>query len=155
MQVHVTIEDGITPDLNARTAAMPGKVQSALQAAGLALASLAVRAFSMPSLRPTVWAALKPQTIEQRRKQGFRGSAPLRASGTLFHSPRIIAQDAHSVTVGSDRTAGVYSLAAIHQLGAPKRRIPPRPFFPVTPEGELTPVGRAQVEAIFRRIFPG
>jgi phage gpG-like protein len=53
--------------------------------------------------------------------------------------------------IGSDRRAGAYSLAGIHQLGAPKRNIPPRPFFPFNASGEATEKAKGKVRAVIVR----
>lgn len=128
--------DGITPSLRAslKRAEAP---QKALEAMGLVVVSMAKRAFTMPSFRPAPWAPLRPKTIQQKKQAG-RSDKPLQRTGTLAKSPRVIRATRTTVTVGSDRKAGGLSLAAIHQLGAPKASIPERPFFPFIKDGKPT-----------------
>jgi phage gpG-like protein len=131
MQLNVSISDGITPRMK-KMMAKTVNMRPAMESGGMAIVSMSVRAFSSPAMRPAPWAALKPLTLKSRKSAGFHGSSILRASGALSHSPRVISATANSVTVGSDRRVGSYSLAAIHQFGAPRRKIPARPFFPIT-----------------------
>lgn len=119
---------GITPQLleKVKKAKNP---QRALEAMGLSVVSLAKRNFTMPAGRPTAWAPLKPATISAKKRAG-RSEKPLQRTGTLAKSPRVAGVTRSTVTVGSDRKAGSQSLASIHQLGAPKAHVSPRPFFP-------------------------
>lgn len=119
---------GITPSLLAKVKRAENP-QRALEAMGLAVVSLAKRNFTMPAGRPAAWAPLKPATITAKKRAG-RSEKPLQRTGTLAKSPRVTKVTRSTVTVGSDRKAGGQSLAAIHQLGAPKAKIPARPFFP-------------------------
>ena len=127
----------------------------ALREIGDDIAQNAIDAFTNPSLRPEPWAPLKPSTIA-RKKKDKHGSEPLVAFGFLARSPRVVRTVSYSanskgVVVGSDRKAGNYSLAAIHQLGAPKANIPARPFFPFDAAGNATPSAIARVKAILLR----
>lgn len=107
------------------------------------------RAFDEPDLRPSPWAP---------RKDKKKTHPVLILSGKLASSPRVITFTANSVTLGSSRP-----YAAIHQFGGsvatrhtgynfmstakPKQSyayIPPRPSFPITADGRLTP--RAEQE---------
>lgn len=128
MKITLKSRDTITPDLldKVKRAKNP---QRALEAMGLTVVSLAKRNFTMPAGRPAAWAPLKPATIAAKRRAG-RSENPLQRTGTMAKSPRVIKVTSASVTVGSDRKAGSHSLAAIHQLGAPKANISARPFFP-------------------------
>lgn len=150
MKITVTkTRDILTPDLKARArrAKFPKK---ALEAMGLAIVSLAQRAFTQPSLRPSVWPPLKAATIKAKKRKGY-GSKPLISSAALAHSPRVVAVDSRKVVVGSDRRAGRHSLAAIHQLGSSDGRVPARPFFPFTKTGQPTDRARRTVQAAARR----
>lgn len=128
MRISLKSRDTITPDLldKVKRAKNP---QRALEAMGLAVVSLAKRNFTMPAGRPAAWAPLKPATVKAKKRAG-RSENPLQRTGTLAKSPRVTNVTRSKVTVGSDRKAGGHSLAAIHQLGAPKAKIPARPFFP-------------------------
>ena len=111
---------------------------------GLAVVSLAQRAFTQASLRPAVWPALKPATIKAKQKKGY-GTKPLISSGALAQSPRVISATARNVEVGSDRQAGSHSLAAIHQQGAPDAHIPARPTWPFDRNGKPTDRGKKAI----------
>ena len=174
MKVTYTIvSDTVTPDLKARLARVQNP-EPALRRMGEVLVNWARQAFRNASKRPAPWAPLSPKTLAQKKKKGY-GSKPLIASGALARSPRVVAVSRSEVTVGSDRRAtaeawaavtkskkkaaqlratagagGNYSLAAIHQLGAPRRRIPARPFFPFV-NGQTMQEARAAVAAVLRR----
>ena len=148
MQVTYTIvSDTVTPDLKARLARVQN-LEPALRRMGMALVNHARQAFTVPSKRPAPWPELSPRTLAKKKKKGY-GSKPLIASGMLARSPRVVSVNRNEVVVGSDRAAGTYSLAAIHQLGAPRRHIPARPFFPFL-NGQTMPEAQAQVAAILR-----
>jgi phage gpG-like protein len=141
--------DTITPDMRRRLrrVANPGL---ALRGAGLVILAMGKDAFTNPSIRPSAWDPLKPDTLAKKAKLGY-GSSPLIASGTLAHSPRIIEASRKYVLVGSDRKAGAWSLAGIHQLGAPRAGIPARPFFPFGATGEATDLAKARVREVIVR----
>ncbi len=141
--------DTITPDLRRRMRRLenPGP---ALRGAGMVVVSIAKDAFTNASIRPSGWDPLKPETISKKAKMDY-GSSPLIASGTLAHSPRFIEANKNYVTVGSDRRAGAWSLAGIHQLGAPRAHIPARPFFPFKPSGEATALAKSRVREVIVR----
>ena len=117
--------DTMTPDLKLRLERVehPGP---ALRKMGFLMAQWAQDAFRNPAKRATEWADLKPATLKKKKGRG----STLVFHGVLKRSPRVVSCDDRSVVVGSDRRAGTYSLAAIHQLGAPRAKIPARPFFP-------------------------
>jgi phage gpG-like protein len=153
MQINVQVTDEVTPDLAMRIREQPERTRAALEKSGLGLVSMAKRAFSITALRPEAWAPLSERTIKNRKRQGFRGTAPLRASGSLWQSLAIQDLSSNSVTVGSDRKSGIWSIAAIHQLGAPRRKIPARPFFPVHADGSFTDRARRLVRGFMERII--
>ena len=137
--------DAITPALKAKLKKAQNP-QKALEAMGLAVVSIARRAFTAEQFRPAGWAALKPATIQAKKKAG-RSEKPLQRTGTLAKSPRVMAVTRTTVTVGSDRKAGAHSLAAIHQLGTKDGRIPARPFFPFDKQGRPTARARKNILA--------
>ncbi len=151
MKVSYTIvSDTVTPDLKARLARVQNP-EPALRRMGEELAEWAKNAFTIPANRPAAWAPLSPRTLAKKKKEGH-GNKPLIASGTLARSPRVISVTRSEVVIGSDREtkkgSGI-SLAAIHQLGAPRRGIPARPFFPFL-NGQTMPAARARVVAVLR-----
>ena len=149
MKVSYTIvSDTVTPDIRARLARVQNP-EPALRRMGEVLVNWARQAFRDTSKRPASWPQLADRTLAQKKKKGY-GSKPLIASGALARSPRVVSVTRNEVVVGSDRAVGSYSLAAIHQLGAPKRRIPARPFFPFL-NGQTMPAAREQVAAVLRR----
>ncbi len=145
------VSDGITPELR-RLAARAINTRAALLQGGQAAVSLAQRAFGDANLRPAAWPALKESTLAERARKG-QGSAPLRRAkgGALWESLRVMDAGNRSVTIGSDRVVGKYSLAAIHQLGAPRAHIPARPFFPFDADGRPTAAARERIEMAIRR----
>lgn len=144
---YTIVSDTVTPDIRARLARVQNP-EPALRRMGQVLVNFARQAFRDPSKRPAPWPGLSPRTLAQKKKKGY-GSKPLIASGTLARSPRVISVTRNEVVVGSDRAVGPYSLAAIHQLGAPRRHIPARPFFPFQ-NGQTMPAAREQVTAVLR-----
>ncbi len=124
-----------------RTCKNPIKANKAV---GLAVVSLAQRAFTQGSLRPSTWPALKPATITAKKKKGY-GSKPLISSGALAQSPRIVSASSANVIVGSDRQVNGHSLAGIHQLGSTKAHIPARPTWPFDKDGRPTERGRKTI----------
>lgn len=141
--------DVLTPDLAARIRKAQNPTK-ALQAMGLTVVSMTQRAFTQASLRPVAWPALKPATIKAKKRQGY-GSKPLRSSGALAQSPRVVSVSRTKVVVGSDRRAGSHSLAGIHQLGTKDGRIPARPTWPFKAAGSITERGRKLVSSAARR----
>ncbi len=152
MKVTYTIVSNmVTPDLKARLARVQNP-EPALRRMGQTLADWAKRAFTVPANRPAHWAPLSKRTLAWKAKNGH-GSNPLIASGKLSRTPRVVSVSRTEVVVGSDaetkKGSGI-SLAAIHQLGAPRRKIPARPFFPFL-AGRTMPEAQAQVAAVLRR----
>ena len=145
---YTVVSDTVTPDLRARLARVQNP-EPAMRRMGQVLVNWARQAFRDESKRPATWPGLSPKTLAQKKKKGY-GSRPLIASGLLSRSPRVVSVGRDEVVVGSDRAVGTYSLAAIHQLGAPKRKIPARPFFPFV-SGRTRPEAQAQVAAVLRR----
>ncbi|MBL9176893.1 MAG: phage virion morphogenesis protein [Verrucomicrobiaceae bacterium] len=138
--------DLISPDL-ARRADKAKKPKAALEAMGLAVVSLATRAFTQAILRPSTWSPLKAATIKAKKRLGY-GSKPLVRSGALAHSPRVIKTTSKTVSVGSDRAVKGKSLAAIHQYGT--KEIPARPTWPFDQNGRITSAGYLNVKAAAR-----
>jgi len=135
--------DGLSPSLAAKLRVCKNPVK-AHRAIGLALVSLAQRAFTQSSLRPAVWPALKPATIRAKQRAGY-GTKPLISSGNLAQSPRVISASANAVEVGGHVQVGSYSLDAIHQLGAPDAHIPARPTWPFDAHGKPTDRGKRSI----------
>lgn len=160
LAITVQVNDQITPDLR-RLQAKLANLTPVNRSIGTALVSLAKRAFDEPQLRPAPWPAKKDGSI-----------ATLRRSGMLWRSPRVVHFGRLGVTIGSDRP-----YAAIHQLGGqtkphvilprrgralswpgarhpvrsvnhPGSKTPPRPFFPVTRDGELTAAAQQAIRQV-------
>ncbi|MEK4034266.1 HK97-gp10 family putative phage morphogenesis protein [Methylocystis sp. IM3] len=80
------------------------------------------------------WPALKPETIEEKRRLGYPTPAPLLRDGTMrdsISSSRAEWEDAHTVSAyaGSTDPKSVF-----HELGTSK--IPPRPFISLAARGQ-------------------
>jgi phage virion morphogenesis protein len=130
------LKDEITPSLAKRLRAAKDR-KPILSRVGQTLKSLAQRAFTDSSLRPSEWAP--------RKKEPKKPHALLIASGMLRKSIRVTKLDNDTVAVGSDRP-----YAAAHQLGRDEINLPARPFLPFTRQGNLTPQARTNVETIIR-----
>ncbi|MDX2273611.1 MAG: phage virion morphogenesis protein [Cyanobacteriota bacterium] len=84
------------------------------------------------------WPELKPVTIRRKSRNSRSINKKLRDTGTLYDS--IVARALpDGAVIGTNQRVGSYSLGAIHQYGAPRRRIPPRPFLPVDTQSNLLP----------------
>ncbi len=81
----------------------------------------------------TDWKTLDPETIKRRRKQS---SKPLIDTGVLRNST-YARSGARTIYFGTN-----ISYAGFQQFGT--RRIPARPFLPITAQGELTMAGPAK-----------
>lgn len=141
MKVSISIDDGISRHLSAKIRRL-ADTKPILRAAGMALVSIATRAFDEPALRPAAWPPRKRNT----------GKPLLIRTSALRRSLRVVEVDAASVTVGTDRP-----YAAVHQFGTKKAKgrgsgIPPRPFFPVigTP-GKLTSIAAREITLAVKR----
>jgi phage gpG-like protein len=115
------------------------------------LDSIAITAFkSETSPSGQKWAALSP-AYQKRRKSKF-GRKKLKVTGALFDT--LAAQvEPTGVRIQSNLRVGSYSLGAIHQFGAPRRKIPARPFLPLDTEGELLPETREKLVDLARTYF--
>ena len=143
VQIDVQVQDGITPDLNARLARLADK-RPVLEAMGQAVVSLAKRAFTQPGIRPAPWA---------KRKKTY-GHPILMRSKDLWQSLFVGNITNESATVGTPKT-----YAAVQQFGSKKKEgrgsgIPPRPFMPIlgTPDSpQWTERAKKAVENAARR----
>ena len=146
MQINVTkTQDLLTPSLR-RAIAQLSDPTPALKAAATVLVSLATRAFNDPSLRPTAWRPLSAATLAARKREG-RGNAPLKRTGDLSQSPRIVSVNRREAVIGSKAPYAGYQ-----QLGSKDgRRPPPRPFFPFSSTGVPTTRARQLTAVAIRR----
>jgi phage virion morphogenesis protein len=72
------------------------------------------------------WAPLNKDYAQAKEKRkGIRKI--LQFTGDL-RSTIAYQAEKRQVTIGTNKKVGSYSLGAIHQLGAPRKNIPPRPF---------------------------
>lgn len=85
--------------------------------------------------RPSPW---KPLSKRYAKRVG-RTAATLEVTGSLMRSLRIGQSDGEAITVYTDDPKAAY-----HQFGEGNN--PLRPFFPITPEGQLTPRARNRIE---------
>ncbi len=103
-----------------------------LQDLGAKLKYLTIQNFGFTGTdRPTAWPRLSPKYANRVK----RTEATLEKSGDLLRSLRVGQPDGNSISVSTDS-----EYAEVHQRGF--GNTPPRPFFPVTRSGDLTP--RAQ-----------
>lgn len=151
--ISITVRnDTITAALKGLGGLASVKKPQLMRAMGLAVVSVAQRSFNEPALRQAAWPAKRDGTASNLKRRG-----------TLRSSLRITSSTSSTVTVGSDR-----KYAPIHQFGGvivPKAKkalkfkiggqwvtrkrvvIPARPFFPITPAGQLTPPAVQAVES--------
>ena len=101
---------------------------------------------SPATVRPSPWAPLKHDQRSGPAKAG--DPSKLQQSGFLARSFHLEADDHHA----SVSTPAIYG--ATHQFGRDFGRgapIPARPFFPVTPDGKLTPQAEEKIRAAGER----
>lgn len=149
----LTLKDNLTPSIRRLAKGIKDK-RPILEAMGLQLQSLALRAFNEPALRPKPWPNKRDGTPSTLRKD--------QALHQSLRRPPVVTQN--SVTVSSDR---VY--AAIHQLGGvirpkPGKKalrfkigdrvvfvkkvvMPARPFFPFDGE-RMTDTAQRKIAAV-------
>lgn len=158
--MQVIIRDQVSAVLDGIGAKRTTKAVS--EAMGLAVVSLAIRSFNDSSVRAAPWADLKESTIAEKAKAG-KSSAILKRNTLLFRSWRVIEATAAHARVGSDRAAGKWSLAGIHQWGTRDGRISARPMLPMIGEPgsatftplairRMTEVGQA---SLAHQLLPG
>jgi len=100
------------------------------------------------------WTPLRPKTIERKlkRKTPKSRNKILRDTGALYDSINTkILPD--GIEFGTNIKVGKYSLGAIHQYGAPRRNIPPRPFLPLDATGRLLPQDEAEIKRITEKFI--
>lgn len=127
------IRDGITPSLRSKLRAVSDR-RPLLSIMGQAVKSLSQRAFTQAEFRPFTWA---PRKVEPKD-----GHPILQESTLLRKGINVLSVSNRDVVIGSDRP-----YAAAHQLGAPSKNLPPRPYMPFTPDGKLTPAGQRNVNS--------
>ncbi len=99
------------------------------------------------------WAALNPKYAARKANdKKTRRNGILQQSGQLLDS---IASEATEDTavLKTNRPVGSYELGAIHALGAPRRNIPARPFFPVDDQGELLADDIEEIQGLIADYF--
>ena len=135
--------NNITPALARRARAIADS-RPILEAMGTELVSISKRNFTDATLRPSIWAPLKPATIAAKKGKGGILRGP---NAVLQRSIRITSVTNSEVVAGTDRP-----YAAIHQLGGRAGRggaaiIPPRPYFPII-NNKLTPEARRRINRV-------
>jgi phage virion morphogenesis protein len=104
-----------------------------------------VRAFkteTSPAGQP--WTPLKPATIKrrQRKRKGGANIKILRDTRALYDSLNLKISS-KGAEYGTSLRVG-----AIHQYGAPRANIPPRPFLPLDANGRVLPQHQRKLEEI-------
>ncbi len=155
--------DEFTPWSERTRDTLANGLQKILESVGTEVVSITQQAFVDESLRAAPWPP---------KRDG--SPATLIKSGLLRESIRIVNIGSTSVTVGSDR---VY--AAVHQLGsreyqpgasvdiksrrvillregrtsvyARRQNIPPRPFFPIDPDGNFTQTATERIQKVLEQ----
>jgi phage virion morphogenesis protein len=139
----IQFRNGISPALARRARAIADR-RPILEAMGMELVSITKRNFTDATLRPSVWAPLKPATIKAKKGKGGILRGP---NAVLQRSIRVTSVTNDQVVAGTDRP-----YAAIHQLGGRagqggKAVIPARPYFPVL-HNQLTPEARRRINRV-------
>ncbi len=137
----------VSPTL-AKLAAAAKHPEKVFRAMGTVFMSITMGTFNDvgSKFRPTAWAPLKHDQRSGPAKAG--DPSKLQQSGFLARSFHLDSDDTHA----SVSTPAVY--AATQQLGRDFGRgapIPPRPFFPLTTDGKLTPEAEAKIKAAGER----
>ena len=141
----VSYPGGKSPDKAARAfAAMMRRSENltpAMKVGAEAIVRLIANTFQK-SASPTgeKWEDLDPKTVKKRKKNSDK---PLLDSTRLSRSLLNASYGARSIKFGTN-----VEYAGFHQFGT--RRIPARPFMPITAQGELTMAGPAKL--VFDRI---
>lgn len=143
----VTIDDAQVQAALTRLTARLGNMTPVMEDIGRALGNLTEDAFQAEG---PGWPQLRPATVKRR------GSAHpiLQVSAGGLASSITHGGDATSAWVGASK---VY--AAVHQFGNPANKmynrpgghpapIPPRPYLPITADGDLLPTAQTEVMAI-------
>ena len=129
------VRDTVTPDLQrmANQLGDAGRSQ-VLRAMGAEAIAITQGAFKNASLRPLAWPPLK-----------YRVGMPLIKTQQLVRGIHISELTADYVKISPSVDYAVH-----HQLGAPKAHIPPRPFFPFTPNGHIVAFAHRRIEEVAR-----
>lgn len=141
----VTYPPGRSPqDLARKMSAMMKRTQDmtpAMKVGAEAIVRLIANTFQN-STSPTgvEWKGLDPETVKKRKKNSDQ---PLMDTKRLSRSLLNASHGARSIRFGTN-----VEYAGFHQFGT--RRIPARPFMPITAQGELTMAGPAKL--VFDRI---
>jgi phage gpG-like protein len=107
---------------------------------------------------------LKRTTIERRQRGGFGGTKALIVTGDMRNAIKVSKLNNGAVFVGilrSARSKGgsiLVNIAAIHEYGAPKAKIPARPFMRPTFEAEKKAIQERFGKALFdgmKNFLPG
>ena len=122
-------------DLPARMAAAKKR---ALEDIGQAVVSRTTLAFRTPSIRPLRW--------EPRKDKATHPLLIKHPHGGLRQSIRWELDGPDAVVVGTDKEYAKY-----HQFGT--RRMPARPFFPITQYGRLTPEMENKIKRVVERDY--
>lgn len=101
---------------------------------------------------------LEPQTIARRKRDGFTGSKALIRTGDMRNAIKVSKVGAQGVFVGILRSArggggeSLVNLAAIHEFGAPRAKIPARPFMQPVFEAERATIQKRFVQNMARNL---
>lgn len=100
------------------------------------------------------FAALNPKYAARKAKdKRTRRNGILQQSGQLFDGIAAEATDTTAILKTNRPVSGGYDLGSIHQLGAPRRNIPARPFFPITDQGDLLPYAEEEIRGLISDYF--
>lgn len=156
MRITVVTHDPLTPKLRKLALSLgPDGRRGVLRAMGTALVAFTQEAFRNPANRPLRWDKLKGPLRPDGTRGPPRDGTPLLKTRMLMTNIHIAELSDKSVSVAAAQDYGVH-----HQFGAPKAKIPPRPFFPFHPDGRPFARGEKAVRqaaalklgAILRRV---
>lgn len=138
------VRDEITPELQRLAQQLSGAGRrQVLRAMGAEAVAITQQAFKDASLRPMAWPPLKYR--REFNNAGKRIAMPLIKTGQLMRGIHI-----SELTDAHVQISPSVPYAAAQQLGSTKAHIPPRPFFPFSPDGILLPFAHQRIEAVAR-----
>lgn len=114
-------------------------------------AKLAIKNQTSPDGK--AFAPLSPAyAIRKSKDKRTRRTGILQQSGQMFDS---IAADSteNTALLKTNRPVGSFDLGSIHNLGAPRRNIPARRFFPITDNGDLLPDAEEEIRGLISDFF--
>lgn len=136
-------QDSFTPQIKRLMGSLTGNGRrNVLRAGGYEFWKIARANLGISGVdRPRVWSPLSYSYIKELREKSFGTPLipTLLRTGTLMNSIRIRPESQYCEVFTE------LDYAPEHQFGAPSKRLPARPYFPVYGNGQLTPYAEAKM----------